>query len=210
MVGGAQAGIYSLAYSVSMIMTMVNTALMQTIEPWMYKKIKSKQISDISKVAYPAFVVVAGVNILLIAFAPEAIAIFAPTEYYDAIYVIPPVAMSVFFMFSYNFFAVFEFYYEKTKLIAFATSAGAILNVALNYVFIKMFGYYAAGYTTLLCFIIYAVFHFTFMRRICRKELEGVQPYNMRIYLMITLTFMTLGFLFLFSYQYKVLSLIHI
>lgn len=59
--------------------------------------------------------------------------------------------------------------------------------------------------TTLLCFIIYAVFHFTFMRRICRKELEGVQPYNMRIYLMITLTFMTLGFLFLFSYQYKVL-----
>lgn len=205
MVGGAQAGIYSLAYSVSMIMTMVNTALMQTIESWMYKKIKSKQISDISKVAYPAFVVVAGVNILLIAFAPEAIAIFAPTEYYDAIYVIPPVAMSVFFMFSYNFFAVFEFYYEKTKLIAFATSAGAILNVALNYVFIKMFGYYAAGYTTLLCFIIYAVFHFTFMRRICRKELEGVQPYNMRIYLMITLTFMTLGFLFLFSYQYKVL-----
>lgn len=74
---------------------------------------RAKQISDISKVAYPAFVVVAGVNILLIAFAPEAIAIFAPTEYYDAIYVIPPVTMSVFFMFSYNFFAVFEFYYEN-------------------------------------------------------------------------------------------------
>ena len=98
-----------------MIMTMVNTALMQTIEPWMYKKIKSKQISDISKVAYPAFVVVAGVNILLIAFAPEAIAIFAPTEYYDAIYVIPPVAMSVFLCFLTIFLRYLNFTMRRQR-----------------------------------------------------------------------------------------------
>ena len=37
-VGASEAGIYSLAYSVSQIMIIFNSSLMQTIEPWLYKK----------------------------------------------------------------------------------------------------------------------------------------------------------------------------
>ncbi|WP_147566355.1 lipopolysaccharide biosynthesis protein [Clostridium tyrobutyricum] len=205
MVNASSAGIYSLAYSVSMIMVMFNTALLQTIEPWLYKKIKNKQIEDIAQVAYPAFILIAIANITLIAFAPEVVAIFAPTEYYDAIYVIPPVAMSVFFMFSYTFFAVFEFYFEKTKLIAVATSLGAMLNIILNYIFIKIFGYYAAGYTTLVCYMIYAAFHFIFMKIICRKKLDNAQPYDTKIYFYIVIIFMISGFVFLFSYRCRLI-----
>ena len=124
MVGADKAGVYNLAYSVSMIMTMFNNALLQTIEPWIYKKLRDKKISEISRVAYPCFILIAGVNLLLILFAPEAIAIFAPAEYYEAIWVVPSVALSVFFMFLYSFFATFEFYYEKTNYVAMATVGG--------------------------------------------------------------------------------------
>lgn len=200
MVGSDEAGIYSLAYSISQIMTVFNTALLQTIEPWLYKKIKAKRIEDMSVVAFPAFIGVAAVNILLIAFAPEAIAFFAPSSYYDAIWVIPPVAMSVYFTFAYSFFAVFEFYYEKTRYIAIATVSGALLNILLNYIFIKLFGYCAAGYTTLACFIIFAVYHFYFMRKVCKKELGGTSPYSTRMLLTITGVFVLLGFALLFTY----------
>ena len=37
MVGAEEAGIYNLAYSISMIMSMFNTALLQSIEPWIYR-----------------------------------------------------------------------------------------------------------------------------------------------------------------------------
>ena len=141
---------------------------------------------------------------LLIALAPEAVKIFAPSEYYDAIWVIPPIAMSVYFIFSYTFFAVFEFYYEKTKLIAAATSAGAVLNIILNYVFINVFGYYAAGYTTLVCYMVYAAFHMYFMRKICREQLNNDQPYSLRIYGGITTAFLLLGFIFMTSYNFIV------
>lgn len=201
MVNDSAAGIYSLAYSVSMVMTMFNTALIQTFEPWLYKKINKKEIRDISEIAYPAFAMIALVNVLLIAFAPEAVAIFAPAEYYDAIYVIPPVAMSVYFMFSYTFFAVFEFYYEKTKLVAIASMAGAVLNIILNYIFIKIFGYYAAGYTTLFCYIVYAGSHFLFMRTICKKYLNNRQPYSLRIFLTISIVFISIGFILMSSYS---------
>ncbi len=204
MVNESSAGIYSLAYSISQIMTLFNTALLQTIEPWLYKRINDKKIKAISNVAYPAFIGIAIVNLLLIALAPEAVKIFAPSEYYDAIWVIPPVAMSVYFIFSYNFFAVFEFYYEKTKLIASATSAGAVLNIILNYIFIKKFGYYAAGYTTLVCYMVYAAFHMYFMRKICREHLNNEQPYNLGIYGGITAVFLLLGFSFMASYNHIV------
>ena len=108
-------------------------------------------------------------------------------------------------MFSYTFFAVFEFYFQKTYLITLATSAGALLNIILNYIFIKKFGYYAAGYTTLVCYIIYAACHYTFMRIICRKYLNNTQPYNLKTYLYIAGLFISLGFILLFTYRYMYL-----
>ena len=201
MVGEDTAGIYSLAYSVSLIMTMFNTALLQTIEPWLYKKIKVNQLEELPKVAYPTFIMIAGVNIALIAFAPEIVSVFAPPEYYDAIYIIPPVAMSGFFMFAYTFFAAFEFYYEKTGYISIATVIGAVVNIILNYIFIRVFGYYAAGYTTLFCYILYAVFHYCFMVKLCHDSLGDAHIYSTKILLAITAGFMIFGFLFLFTYQ---------
>ncbi|MEE0779398.1 MAG: oligosaccharide flippase family protein [Massilimicrobiota sp.] len=201
MCGNSQAGIYSLAYSISQIMTMFNTALLSTLEPWIYKKIKVKKIKEISKVAYPAFIAIACLNIMLIACAPEAVSIFAPKEYYEAIYIIPPVAMSVFFIFLYTFFATFEFYYNKTKYIALATTIGALLNIGLNYICIKLFGYIAAGYTTLVCYIAFAIFHYIFMNKVCDEYLEGVRPYNKKIMITLSVLFLMLGFVFLFTYQ---------
>lgn len=199
-IGTSEAGIYSLAYSLSQVMTVFNGALMSSIEPWMYKKIKDGTIQGMSRVAYPTFIMVAGMNLLLIAFAPEAIALFAPKEYYDAIWIVPSVAMSVYFSFAYTYFAVFEFYYKKTIIIAIATVVGAVLNILLNHVFLQIFGYYAAGYTTLACYMIFAVAHYVAMTYVCNKYLDGAKPYDLRILLGISAVFMVLGFAFLFSY----------
>ena len=205
LVGEGAAGIYNLAYNVSLIMTLFNTALLQTVEPWLYKKIKEKRITDISTVAYPAFIIIALVNLLLMALAPEVITVFGPPEYHEAIWVIPPVAMSVFFMFAYTFFAVFEFYYEKTKFVLIGSSSAAVLNVVLNYIFIRIFGYIAAAYTTLICYALYAAFHYVFMRRICNRYLSGMQPYSIRKLLALSGVFVGLGFIFLITYHYPVI-----
>lgn len=204
-IGSDEAGIYSLAYSVSQIMTIFNTSLLQTIEPWLYKKIKSNRVQDMASVAYPAFILIAAVNVVLMAFAPEIVGLFAPSSYYKAIWIIPPVAMSVYFMFAYTFFAVFEFYFEKTKLVTFATVSGAILNIILNYIFIGKYGYYAAGFTTLFCYIVFAVYHFGFMKKICRSNLNNVCPYSTKVLLIITGVFMFLGFIFLTTYNMIIL-----
>lgn len=199
------AGIYSLAYSVSQLMTMFNTALTRTLEPWRYKKLREGKPEDISRIFYPTLTFIAVLNLLLIALAPEIVTFFAPTAYYDAIWVIPPVSMSTYFMFMYGYFAVFEFYYEKTQYTMIATTSGAVLNIVLNYFFIRLFGYYAAGYTTLVCYMVYAIAHYYFMRRICREKLGDKTVYSMKSTLAISLAFMAIGFSLLMTYNCKVL-----
>lgn len=203
--GESEAGIYSLAYSLSMIMTLFNTALMSTISPWIYQKIKARKVKDIAKVAYISLVGIAGVNLLLIIFAPEAVRIFAPQEYYDAIWIIPPVAMSAYFMFSYDLFAKFQFYYEKTGYIMAASVCGAVLNIVMNDIFIPIIGYYAAGYTTLACYILFVVVHYLFMKKVCREYLGGVQVFDVRKLLGISVLFIGAGFMMMFTYKQSVL-----
>lgn len=201
MAGVSEAGIYSLAYSISQIMTMVNDSLNKTMSPWLYQKIREKQYGEMSKVAYPSLLVIACANLFLIAVAPEVVAVFAPEEYYEAIYVIPPVAMSVFVSYLYLCFAPFEFYFEKRIWTTLGTLASAAVNVVLNLMFIRLLGYFAAGYTTLICYAINSFMHYHFMRKVCREYLSDARPYDPKILLLITGGFMAVGFLYLPTYQ---------
>lgn len=201
LIGDSEAGIYSLAYSLSLIMTLFNSALMQTLSPWIYQKIKKEEIKGISSIGYLSLIGIAIANLMLILFAPELIKIFAPKEYYDTIFVIPPISMSVFFMYCYDLFAKFAFYKEKTKTIMFVSVIGAFLNIILNYIFIPKFGYVAAGYTTLVCYIIYSIGHYMLMKYICNKSFNGECPYSIKSLLAIVFIFLSLGFIFMFTYN---------
>lgn len=198
--GPSEAGIYTVAYALSMVMLIVNTSVLNTLNPWIYKKIDSKRYSDISSVSYTILIIIAAANLILIALAPEAISIMAPKEYYAAIWVIPPVASSVFFIFMYSLFASFEFYFEKTKFIMTASILGAILNIGLNYIFINKFGFIAAGYTTLICYIIYVFMHYYFMRKINKDYMDGIKVYSEKIILGISFGFLTISMIFMLLY----------
>ena len=205
MVGVSAAGIYSRAYSSAQIMTMVIEALNKTMSPWLYQKIREKNYAAIPKVVYPSLILIAAANLALIAIAPEAVAIFAPPEYQEAIYVIPPVAMSVFATYLYLCFAPFEFYYEKRIWTTIGTLTSAAANIILNYIFIQLCGYQAAGYTTLVCYLVNSFMHYFFMRKVCKVYLDDLKPYNLRTLLLITGVFMGIGFLYIPTYANPIL-----
>ena len=201
----SSSGIYSLAHGLAMLMLLVSEAMQQTLAPWIYRKIKYKQLGDIHNVVYAALGLVAAANLMLILIAPEAVRIFAPASYYEAIWVIPPIAMTTFFIFLYAVFSFFEFYYEKSMYISVSTIAAALLNIILNYIFIKQFGYYAAGYTTLVCYITYATLHYLVMRMICKKECGNARPFSLKVLIGMSVAFMGCGFAILLLYGTTVL-----
>lgn len=206
--GEGNAGIYSLAYSLAMILLIVNNAISNTLSPWIYKKIKEKRYGDITNPAYMLLIFVAIVCLLLISFAPEAVAFFAPKSYGAAIWAVPPVAMSVYFIFMYDLIAKFAFYAEKTGYIMIASVICAAANIGLNAVFIPKFGFIAAAYTTITCYIFYDIFHYILMRIIQKKYMENVKVYNPLIIIGISLVFVAIGFSVMALYKYTVIRYI--
>ena len=208
MIGDSAAGIYSLAYSLAQLMLIIGSALTRTITPWIYQRLKENRLKDIPSVATFSLLLVAGTNLALIAIAPEAVKIFAPPEYYEAIWIIPPLAMSVVSMFLCDLFCKLEFYYEKTYFVMIASTIAAVVNIVLNYIFIGKYGYFAAGYTTLFCFSIDAAGHYFFMRNIARKYVDSASIFNLREIMKITVLFFVVGFMLMTLYTFSVVRCI--
>ena len=161
--GESDAGIYGVAYSACMVMKIVTESITNALVPWMYSRLEVEETKDIKKKIMPLMYIVILAISIFIAFAPEVIIILAGENYSQAIYVIPPVTASIFFLFIYTIFANVEFFFEAKKFTMFVSVVGAVLNIILNFIFIKLFGFVAAGYTTLVCYMIFAYGHYLYM-----------------------------------------------
>ena len=146
-----------------------------------------------------------GVIIALCFFVPELVRIFGSEEYYSAIYVVPPVAASVYFIFLYNVFAIPQMYYEKQKFMSVASIAAAVLNIVLNAIFIPVFGFYAAGYTTVASYIAYSIGHYWFSRKVCMKEIGSFELFDSKGILLISIGVFGCSIAFVFLYQYRII-----
>ncbi len=168
--GSAKAGIYALAYQIALVMTIVTTGVNSSFTPWMYQKLREKDfksIRDVSKVLISIFVII---NCMIVLIAPEILYILGTAEYGEAVWVIPPVMMSTCVTFVYCTFGTILFFFEDTKKASLATTSGAVFNVILNMLFIPRYGFLAAGYTTLACYLLILFLYYIYMKRCCKRN----------------------------------------
>ena len=173
MVGKEAVAYYGLAYSIGMIAQILVTAINSAITPWMYEKFKQKKIESMKQTITALFLFVSFISIFIMLISPELILIFGSNKYMDAAKIIPPVSASVLCIFMYNILSLPQFYYEKTKFFTVSSVFAAVINILLNWIFIRQFGYVAAGYTTLICYILYALGHWYISKKILEVKNNG-------------------------------------
>ena len=165
-----EAALYSVAYSISMMIFIVSGALNLSIQPWMFKRLKNSENTKNTSFLKISTILVAACCLIVVIIAPELIAIIGGKKYMTAIWVMPPLILSVFVMFIYQQFVNVLFYYKKTNIILFVSILAAILNIILNRIVIPIYGFVAAGYTTLFSYIIVMLLYYAFMKKICLKN----------------------------------------
>lgn len=199
--GADKAGIYSVAYSVGMILLFVVSSINSAFTPWVFKKMKDKTFKLIEDTSYSLLNILGALIILLICVAPEIIRIMAPPEYSEAVWAIPPIALSVYFIFLYSLFANIEFYYEKNKFIMVASVLVAIFNIILNWIFIPKYGYISAGYTTLVSYVLYSFSHFIFMQRIFSDKEPSSKIFTSRFLIINSVLMIVLSLMITLTYE---------
>ena len=189
MCGEADAAKYSVAYQASSALLVINHALLSVLVPYIYKALRNKEEKRIKKRVVPILMLIGIINLFASLLAPEIIKILAPNEYYNAVYVIPPVMLSNLFMLLFNLFATIEYYYKQTKYVACASIISAIVNILLNYLFINAYGFIAAGYTTVICYLLFSLCHNQFMNKTLRKFNVETSIYDLKSIWLIVIVF---------------------
>lgn len=163
--GSEATALYSLAYTCSMAVSVLWNSFNTAFSPWLGEKLHGKDYDAIYKISikYILLFAIPVIGIMLI--SPELILILGGKSYISSKYVMPPVMLGCFFQFLYSMYVNIEQFEKKTIGMAVASACAALLNLGLNAVFIPIYGYVAAAYTTLIGYIFLALVHFWLVRR---------------------------------------------
>lgn len=167
--GASFTAFYSIAYNVASILNMLISSINSSYIPWFYQKMEEGDDNSISRVSRTLLIVVGAFSLFPALFGPEIVKILGSEGYLEGVWVMPAVSVGVYFTFLYSLFSNYELFYESSRLIMFASISAAALNVTLNFILLPLFGFVAAGYTTLVCYIALALFHYWGMSRVSKQ-----------------------------------------
>ena len=201
MCGPAQAGIYNIVYQISMIMTIIRTGINGSYTPWVYISLKAGRYDAIRKNTSVITVMMAAMTFLLILVGPEILWLAAPPSYYEAIIDMPAIMIGCYFIFVYVLFLNVEIYYEQNQFVAIASCIAAVLSILANIVFIPIYGYLSCGYTTMLSYMLMAVLHYCFFKKVCKRNPEVKNVINTKSMFQVSVALTVMGILVLFLYE---------
>lgn len=166
MVGNSEAGIYSLAGNIKLIMTIINESVTTAWRTWFYNEIDHDRINNIQKYAGALATLFVIFSVGLMAISPEMILVLGGKEYDTGKYVAIPMIIDAYVLFLYSVIVQSEYYKKKTTYIMLGTLIATVINLITNYVFIKYYGFIAAAYTTLFSYVCYLALHIVISHKV--------------------------------------------
>lgn len=163
-------GIYSLAFAFGNIIFIIWNSLNNSWVPFYYDYTKHGEFGMLRQRAgrYMELYTVLTLGFLLL--CPDVFRIYADRSYWDGVSMIPIFVIGFYFVFLYSFPVNYEFYQQKTKIIAAGTLLSGILNLLLNWILIRRFGVFGAVFATTIARGCQFAFHYFIAARIIGKN----------------------------------------
>lgn len=171
MVGPEATADYSVANNLALIISTLSIALNNAYVPWQTKQLAEKNYSSIKKPVYLQIFVLMIITLGLSFLAPEVMVIWAGDKYANVTNILPPLLIGVLFTHIYTIFYNVEVFYESRKMIVYAAIIASIFNVVTNYIFIPMFGYEAAAFTTVASNLLLVGLHYLAIKKIGKNSI---------------------------------------
>ena len=203
--------LYSMGNQLGLVLVFVLNAINSSFVPWMYNNLKKENYKPLKKVSNYLVFLISCILLSLILFGPECIYILGGTKYASAVWVVPPVAGSLLFLFLSQLSINIMFFYEDTSALVKGSILSAVINVVLNYLLIPIFGFIAAGYTTLFSYIIFWLSNLYYMNKTCSNKIKEYRMdllFDFKILIKISSIFLIALIIFTISYSYFILRFI--
>jgi O-antigen/teichoic acid export membrane protein len=163
----SEVGIYSLAYTLGMVMFLVTQALSQAWVPMFFELAGERDINR-----HVLARICSGLAVLLIAIAsfgillsPEFVRLVLDPRYRAADRLVPLIVLGYLFHSLFALFHVPILQAKRTNFVFLASFVAFVANIALNLAWIPRWGMYGAGWATTLAYGIEAVLAYFFAQR---------------------------------------------
>ena len=181
MVSNSDAGIYSLGTTIGVLSFTFWVAMRQALIPWLYRAYSTESYVSI-RILYDFmgwFTLIATICGMLI--AKDIVVSLSSEEYWEASGVVVVILCCSYIQILSLNETETQMFHKKTLANTIIIVLGVAVNILLNYIFIPIYGYEAAMYTTLIS---YSLMHFTFLTYnvyVLRVDVASVWGYITKI-----------------------------
>ena len=168
----ADAGLYTFGYSFASLLMIFTNAIGQAWLPWFNDTLYAGDRDKIKQMQKKLVWLGCFLSLGFITAAPEGLMIlaFKSPDYWVAKVVVPPVVLGTLAQYFYTNYVNVEIFSKKTSIIAIGSCIAAGINYILNAIFIPLYSYEAAAYTTLASYIVLMIMHFTMVRFVIKEN----------------------------------------
>ncbi len=149
----AQVGIYSAVYKLAMLVSILLQAYRYAAEPFFFNQAKNQDKSKLYSKLMNYFVATVCLVFLVVSLDIDIFKHFIRNEsYWVGLGVVPILLMANVFLGIYYNQSIWYKLSGQTKFGAFISIGGAILTIAINWIFIPTYGYWACAWATLIVY----------------------------------------------------------
>ncbi len=170
----AETGLYSLGYKFGVLVNnFVTTPFNQIWGPRRLEMFKKGNSEDVfcRIFTYYTFVLILG-GLVISVLSRDIVHMMAAEAYWDSYKIIPLITLAhIVFSFFYHF-NIGIMVEKKTKYFAYINVINAIVNLALNFILIKRYGIWGAGFSTLISYLLRTSLCFYFSNKLHKIQVE--------------------------------------
>lgn len=148
-----QVGIYSANYKLAMLVTILLQAYRYAAEPFFFNNAKNQDRNKLYARVMNYFIAAVCLVFLLVSFNIQIFKYFIPNEaYWDGLNVVPILLLANVFLGIYFNQSIWYKLSGQTRFGAYIAIGGAMLTIALNFLFIPIYGFLASAWATLFVY----------------------------------------------------------
>lgn len=215
--GIEEVGLYSMAYSLAMVVQIFILAFNSSWLPIFYDMMKKQLFRAIEKKLLHSVEIVIITAVMATIILDILSPVLLSSRYHSGLDIIPIIISSSVLFHLYLVYANIAFYHHKTWYISFGTLIAGMINIALNYALIPTYGYKIAALTTVISYgvlvIINKITSFIIDEKIninARLVLYRLGPYLIWIILFVLIKEMSIIYKYFYEFITSIIILSYI
>jgi len=155
--GLEEVGLYAVAYQIGMVMSFISNSFNQAWTPFLFSKLKEgkrKTINELHRINFIYFLIMIVLAFIIYLFVPIIYDLFIGEAFAVSPMIVFWVLLGYAFNGMYKMLVNYMFYFKMTSHLASITIFAAVVNVAICYYLVPIYGILGAAISTTLSFLI--------------------------------------------------------